>query len=70
MGSVKLDSSRRPKHLDLAGPKGEAMPGISKVDGDHLIICLGRRGTAERPEDFVAPPGSNWTVLTFKRIKV
>src|SRR5262245_49022717 len=42
VGSVKLDSSKRPKRLDLAGPKGEAMPGIFKSDKDRLIICLGR----------------------------
>ena len=73
IGSVKLDSSKRPKHLDLAGTNGgansEAIPGIFKLDKDRLIICLGPKGTTERPEDFVAPPGSNWTVLTFMRIK-
>jgi uncharacterized protein (TIGR03067 family) len=73
MGSVKLDSSKKPKHLDLVGTegraKGERIPGIFKFDKERLIICLGPKNTAERPEDFVAPPGSNWTVLTFKRIK-
>jgi len=73
MGTVKLDSSKRPKHLDLVGTegraKGEIIPGIFKFDKDGLIIGLGPRGTTERPEDFVDPPGSNWTVLTFKRIK-
>jgi uncharacterized protein (TIGR03067 family) len=72
-GTVKVNSSKTPKHIDLIATEGrwkdKTMPGIFKLEENRLIICLGVWDSAERPSEFIAPPGSGWTLLIFERIK-
>lgn len=73
MGTVKLDASKLPKQIDLieagGAKKRRTMPAIYKFEGDRLVICFGPWDSAHRPTHFVAPPESNWYLVTFERIK-
>src|SRR5947209_693271 len=58
-GTVKVDASKTPKHIDLTVHEGrwkdKTMPGIFKLEQDRLTICLGAFGSKERPTGFTAP---------------
>jgi len=56
---VKLDPTQMPKSIDItptgdsAGPlKGKTYPGIYKIEGDKLILCLSIKPGSERPKKF------------------
>ena len=56
---VKLDPNQVPKAIDLtptgdfSGPlKGKTYPGIYKIEGDKLILCLSIKPGSERPKKF------------------
>src|SRR5438128_2163613 len=55
-GTVKVDTTKKPKTIDLIfteGPeKGKTSLGIYDLDGDSLKICLGLAGR-DRPEEYV-----------------
>ena len=61
-GTLKLDPSKTPKHIDLssdAGPnKGKILPGIYELDGDVFKYALSGPGK-DRPTDFTAKPGQS-----------
>jgi uncharacterized protein (TIGR03067 family) len=73
--SVKLDSSKTPKHIDLVvleGPqKGKTMQGIFKFEKDRLVICL--RGLEDakkgRPREFMTEADSALGMITLERVK-
>jgi uncharacterized protein (TIGR03067 family) len=73
IGTVKLDPSQTPKQLDFIGGEGpetgRVMRGIFKIEQDRLIICLGPKGSTNRPSAFEAPSDSGWVVLTLERTK-
>ncbi|HEX7286319.1 MAG TPA: TIGR03067 domain-containing protein [Candidatus Angelobacter sp.] len=69
-GVLELDSSTRPRQLDMkfdSGPeKGNTNRGIYQLEGDRLRICLATRGDA-RPSTFASPPGSGFALETLTR---
>jgi uncharacterized protein (TIGR03067 family) len=69
-GTVTLDSAAQPPHIDMhfdAGPEaGNTNPGIFRLEGDQLTLCLATRGTV-RPKKFAAPPGSGFALETLSR---
>ena len=69
-GTLELDTSTNPRQLTMkfdAGPeKGNTNPGIYKLDGDTLKLCLATRGGV-RPSSFASTPGSGFAVETLRR---
>jgi uncharacterized protein (TIGR03067 family) len=73
--SVKLDTSKSPKHIDLVGlegpQKGKTVQGIYKLEKDRLVICLRDAEAAKkgRPEEFSTEAGSGLGLITLERVK-
>lgn len=70
--TVELDPAQEPMTIDVipdGGPsRGERVPGIYKLEGDTLTICMGEPGRG-RPKEFKAVKGSGSTLMTFRRAK-
>lgn len=72
--TVKLDSSKTPKHFDLValGPKKDkTMQGIYKFEKDRLFICSRGQESADkgRPTEFTTTAGSDLGMITLERVK-
>lgn len=67
-----IDSTKKPKHIDLIGTegqnKGKVAQGIYEVEGEILRICYTMPGK-ERPKEFASNPGSEATLIVWKRGK-
>jgi RNA polymerase sigma factor (sigma-70 family) len=68
-GSIKVDSTKQPKEIDLilTGPAGNPLtnPGIYKLDGDKLTICYAPHldNGQDRPTEFDTKDGGRLWVL-------
>ena len=71
-GAVKVDSSAKPKAMDITGGegpnKGKAILAIYELDGDTLRICYDLAGKG-RPTEFKSPSGTQRFLVTYKREK-
>ena len=73
--SVKLDSSKSPKHIDLVVPegpqKGKTMQGIFKFEKDRLVICMRDLEAAKkgRPKEFITEADGGLGMITLERVK-
>lgn len=71
-GTVKLDATKTPKHLDIVGVEGENkgktfLAIYEFVDKDTLKACYALSG--DRPTEFKTVADDGRVVLTFKRQK-
>jgi len=72
-GTIKLDSAKKPKQIDLTtragGPfNGRNLPGIYEFKDDTIVLCLNSE-KPDRPTKFEAKPKTPVMLLTFKREK-
>jgi uncharacterized protein (TIGR03067 family) len=71
-GTVKLESSAKPKAMMITGAegpnKGKTLPAIYEVNGDTLRVCY-NLGGQERPTAFETKAGTQQFLVTYKREK-
>ena len=71
-GTVKLDSNKTPKAIDVTGVegpnKGKTFPAIYELKGDTLRICY-NLGGKERPTEFKTKQGGRLFLVTYQRQK-
>jgi uncharacterized protein (TIGR03067 family) len=72
-GTIKLDSAKKPKQIDLTTGKdgafkGHTLPGIYELKDDTIVLCLEANKT-DRPTKFEAPEKTRIMLFTFKREK-
>ncbi|HLW68652.1 MAG TPA: TIGR03067 domain-containing protein [Gemmataceae bacterium] len=74
--TIKLDSSKSPKQIDLVAltgkDKGKTIEGIYKLEKDRLMICMRGPEAAEkgRPKEFSSgDAGSGLGIMTLERVK-
>jgi uncharacterized protein (TIGR03067 family) len=66
-GTVKLDSSKKPKQIDLE-LTDRTLKGIYEVEGDTLKISYRLEGD-ERPTELASKPDSGIVLIVHKRAK-
>jgi uncharacterized protein (TIGR03067 family) len=70
--TYKIDSGKKPKHIDLIGTEGEnkgkAAQGIYAIEDDTLRICYTMPGQ-KRPTQFESKVDSGTTLVVWKRSK-
>jgi uncharacterized protein (TIGR03067 family) len=62
----KLDPTSNPSQIDLCGG---SYPGIYRLEGNRLTICLTMKTGGPRPNDFTCKPGSGKLLWTLVRKK-
>jgi uncharacterized protein (TIGR03067 family) len=68
-GAVKIDASRKPKHITLSPVSFKAaMQGIYEFEKETLKLCLGDLGK-DRPAEFTTKPGSPAILFILRREK-
>lgn len=71
-GTVKIDSSAKPKAMDITGTeglnKGKTIPAIYERNGDTLRVCYDLSGQG-RPTEFKTTEGSLLFLVTYQREK-
>ena len=68
-GSYKADAKKDPAEIELSPPRQRAQLGIYKIEGDTLTICLAGKNSTDPPTKFESPEGTDFTLITLKRIK-
>jgi uncharacterized protein (TIGR03067 family) len=65
-GTIKLDATKRPKHMDATSTDREVMLGIYELEGDRYKVCFAPVAKA-RPGDFTSQRGSGYILQIWQR---
>jgi uncharacterized protein (TIGR03067 family) len=66
----KLDSSKKPRHIDIFEKKEKSDPlqGLYELDGDTLKICWNKEAPDKgRPTEFNSTDKNKWHLMVLKR---
>jgi uncharacterized protein (TIGR03067 family) len=66
-GKFKLDSSKKPKTIDIDGPDGMTLVGIYEINGEKMRFCVVESGK-QRPKEFSGDAGTGAKLVTLKRL--
>lgn len=66
ISAFKINPLTSPRQIDVISSLDRTMPGIYRVEGDELVICLHRGDDAVRPTAFEAPGGSENLLIRLK----
>jgi RNA polymerase sigma factor (sigma-70 family) len=64
--TYRLESTKDPKEIDFGVVRGGSLPGIYRLDGDRLQLCL-NMGGPERPTDLAKQPDPRLFLYEFRR---
>lgn len=67
-GSLKLDESKKPKHLDVTIASGDKVLAIYEITGDEMKVCYTGPG-GDRPTEFTGKVDSGCSLIVMKRKK-
>jgi uncharacterized protein (TIGR03067 family) len=67
-GTIQLDATKTPKHMDAISTEKEIMPGIYELNGDNYKVCFAQAGKP-RPSEFTFNPGSGYIIQVWERKK-
>jgi len=69
-GTIKLDATKKPKHIDSLPEKMPDKPflGIYEIEEDRIKVCYAPPGK-DRPTSFEAKKGSGHTLMIWEREK-
>jgi uncharacterized protein (TIGR03067 family) len=65
-GTFKLDSSKKPKQIDILTEAGDKVEGIYELSGDTIKICATEGGP--RPTAYKSEAGSETVLVELKRV--
>jgi uncharacterized protein (TIGR03067 family) len=67
-GTIKLDATKKPKHVDAVASDGQSLTGIYQIDGDTMKVCFAPGGK-DRPTEFKTKEGTGQLLISYKRSK-
>ena len=67
-GTIKLDATKRPKHMDTISTEKEVMLGIYELESDSYKVCFAPAGKP-RPSGYASNPGSGYILQVWERKK-
>jgi uncharacterized protein (TIGR03067 family) len=72
-GTLKIDPSTTPHHIDVTPTtgehKGQTMHGIYEVKGDTARDCFAMQAGKQRPKSFSADAGSGCRLTVYRRVQ-
>lgn len=63
-----INPARQPREIDLISPDERILPGIYKIEGEHLVVCYDDGADAARPTEFESKPGSSRLLLRLEHL--
>ncbi len=67
-GTITLDATKKPRHIDVKTSKDLVMKGIYKFDKEEMTVCFAQPGN-DRPTEFKTKEGTQQVLLGYQRIK-
>jgi RNA polymerase sigma factor (sigma-70 family) len=69
VGTYKLEPAKKPKAITITTETGATIPGIYKLEGDTLTVCLAEEQAKDPPTEFASREGTKIVLIVLKREK-